>query len=229
MPAVRTIFVQAPPDHTIAWLTFVGALIVAIIAAGMAQWRLRVQLRHDREFADLQDLREVLERLLATTNQDVDVLDDMRGLLRLRKEHPEHAQNIDQEEDKKMDEALELGDQLNRLRAAVTIRLPAGDPVRLANRRISDLLAAAASAGHERDLSAYEKALDSLTLEVINLGAAAQEIVGSRLPKKHSRTSSKRGTARSASTGTDSGTTGRRLPDKSTLLRLRERRKDRRS
>lgn len=206
MLAVTTILVQAPPDHTATWLAFIGALTVTIIAAATAQWRLRLQLSHGRELADLQDLREVLERLLATTNQDVDVLDDARRLLRLRIEHPEHAGNIDREEDEKMDEALALGDELNRLRAAVTVRLPAGTSVRLINRRIADLLAAATLAGSERDLSSYTQALDSLTSEVIGLGTAAQEIVGSRLPKKHRRDSRKNGQASTAQIGTTSAT-----------------------
>jgi len=48
-------------DHLAAWLTFSGVIIVALIAAITAQWRLRVQLRHERELADLSRLRQVLD------------------------------------------------------------------------------------------------------------------------------------------------------------------------
>jgi hypothetical protein len=69
-----------PPDHTAAWLAFVGALLVAIIAAGTAQWRQAValkaererlddQLRHDRELKDLEELRVVLDAAGAKMGQ----------------------------------------------------------------------------------------------------------------------------------------------------------------
>jgi hypothetical protein len=48
-------------DDTAAWLAFVGALIVASLAAGTAQVRLRRQLRHDRELRDLEELRSLLD------------------------------------------------------------------------------------------------------------------------------------------------------------------------
>jgi hypothetical protein len=48
-------------NHTAAWLAFVGAIIVATIAAGTAQWRLRTQLNHDRHLRDLDELRTFLD------------------------------------------------------------------------------------------------------------------------------------------------------------------------
>lgn len=42
MPSIH--IVQSPPDHLAAWLTFIGALTVALIAATTAQLRLRTQL-----------------------------------------------------------------------------------------------------------------------------------------------------------------------------------------
>jgi hypothetical protein len=59
-------------DQTPAVLTFVGALILATVAAGTAQWRQRVQLRYDREIRDLEELRALLDecaRMAGTTNQ----------------------------------------------------------------------------------------------------------------------------------------------------------------
>jgi hypothetical protein len=59
-------------DQTPAVLTFIGALILAIVAAGTAQWRQRVQLRYDREIRDLEELRTLLDecaRMAGTTNQ----------------------------------------------------------------------------------------------------------------------------------------------------------------
>jgi hypothetical protein len=48
-------------DNTAAWLAFLGAMIVAAIAAGTAQWRLRAQLKHDRRMRDLDELRRFLD------------------------------------------------------------------------------------------------------------------------------------------------------------------------
>ena len=59
-------------DQTPAVLTFIGALTLALIAAGTAQWRQRVQLRYDREIRDLEELRSLLDecaRMAGTTNQ----------------------------------------------------------------------------------------------------------------------------------------------------------------
>ncbi len=59
-------------DQTPAWLTFIGALTIALVAAGTAQWRQRVQLRYDREIRDLEELRALLDecaRMAGTTNQ----------------------------------------------------------------------------------------------------------------------------------------------------------------
>jgi hypothetical protein len=53
--------VEEAVDHTAEWLTFVGALIVAFVAAATAQWRQRGQLRHDRELRDLEELRALLD------------------------------------------------------------------------------------------------------------------------------------------------------------------------
>jgi len=64
--------VATSSDHTAAWLAFVGALLVAIIAAATAQWRLRHQLTHDRELKDLEELRALLDdcaRMAGETSQ----------------------------------------------------------------------------------------------------------------------------------------------------------------
>jgi hypothetical protein len=62
----------ATGDQTPAFLTFIGALILAVVAAGTAQWRQRVQLRYDREIRDLEELRSLLDEcahMAGTTNQ----------------------------------------------------------------------------------------------------------------------------------------------------------------
>jgi hypothetical protein len=59
-------------NQTPAVLTFIGALVLATVAAGTAQWRQRVQLRYDREIRDLEELRSLLDecaRMAGTTNQ----------------------------------------------------------------------------------------------------------------------------------------------------------------
>lgn len=48
-------------DSTAAWLAFSGAMAVALIAAGTAQWRLHKQLSHDRELRDLDEVRRLLD------------------------------------------------------------------------------------------------------------------------------------------------------------------------
>jgi hypothetical protein len=66
------IFAATGSDQTPALLTFIGALTIALVAAGTAQWRQRVQLRHDRELRDLEELRALLDecaRMAGTTNQ----------------------------------------------------------------------------------------------------------------------------------------------------------------
>lgn len=52
---------QQAIDHTPAWLAFTGALAVAILAAATAQWRQRVEIRHDRHMHDLGELRTLLD------------------------------------------------------------------------------------------------------------------------------------------------------------------------
>jgi hypothetical protein len=73
-------------DQTPAVLTFVGALVIALVAAGTAQWRQRVQLRYDREIRDLEELRSLLDecaRMAGTTNQLlIFLLNRSRSILR---------------------------------------------------------------------------------------------------------------------------------------------------
>ncbi|MGH2941383.1 MAG: hypothetical protein ACRDLN_01215 [Solirubrobacteraceae bacterium] len=63
-------------DHLPVWLTFIGAIIVAVIAAGTAQWRLHEQLRHDRGMADLAELRV----LLSEASVDLREAEGLRGV-----------------------------------------------------------------------------------------------------------------------------------------------------
>ena len=94
--AGQTVILREPADHTAAWLAFVGAVLVALIAAGTAQWRLRRQLsdeakrlkdqldeesgrltrqlEHDRQMSDTADLRHVLQRTF-------DVYEERRKLI----------------------------------------------------------------------------------------------------------------------------------------------------
>jgi hypothetical protein len=68
--AVQDVAQQAV-DHTPAWLTFIGALLVAVLAAGTAQWRQHVQLRHDRELKQI-ELDHENERLRTQLAHDGD-------------------------------------------------------------------------------------------------------------------------------------------------------------
>jgi hypothetical protein len=72
MPVGPAQIVLAATDQTPALLTFIGALTLALIAAGTAQWRQHVQLAYDREIRDLEELRALLDecaRMAGTTNQ----------------------------------------------------------------------------------------------------------------------------------------------------------------
>jgi len=71
--------VVTQPDHLAAWLTLAGAIVVALIAAGTAQWRqrsalkaeserLKLQLAHDRALTDLSELRSVLDAGVAAAH-----------------------------------------------------------------------------------------------------------------------------------------------------------------
>jgi hypothetical protein len=63
----RSILLNQPTDHTTAWIALAGAIVVALVAAGTAQWRLRTQLAHERTQTDLADLRDILGNGLAAT------------------------------------------------------------------------------------------------------------------------------------------------------------------
>jgi hypothetical protein len=74
----------AVADHTAEWLAFSGALAVAVIAAATAQWRLRVQLAHDRDLAERENLRQVFDEILAI---QVDIkADEEEALRRVRQD-----------------------------------------------------------------------------------------------------------------------------------------------
>lgn len=133
MVTIATIAVQItsePADHTDAVLAVFAAIVVALIAAGTAQWRLHAQLANDRKLADLTDLREVLERALATTDAWDRELEDQWG--------PRSTSQINFLHDqKRTDEARQDTERLlNRL----TIRVGTEDPLVAAYDRVRSAL-----------------------------------------------------------------------------------------
>ena len=66
-------------DHTAAWLAFAGAIIVALVAAGTAQWRQRVQLRHEREMRDLEELRRLLDECAVVVAEAASAFIEIHG------------------------------------------------------------------------------------------------------------------------------------------------------
>jgi hypothetical protein len=86
-------------DHLPAWLAFIGALAVALIAAGTSQWRQRAdlraqdrrldrRLRHDRELQDLAEVRALLDSIVAHVTAVVDALAEVRLLVHVMVETP---------------------------------------------------------------------------------------------------------------------------------------------
>lgn len=66
-------------DHTvfIAWLAFSAAVLAALIAAFLADWRQRRQLKHDRQLKDLAELRSVLDEATTAMEGAVTQLQDV--------------------------------------------------------------------------------------------------------------------------------------------------------
>jgi hypothetical protein len=92
-------YVRTAADHLPAWLAFVGAIVVAVVAAATAQWRLHVsnkadkarldaqlaaegvrhaeRLAHERTLKDLEELRGVLDAAAAQLPVLVDTIGDV--------------------------------------------------------------------------------------------------------------------------------------------------------
>lgn len=185
--AVQTVFVKEAPDHTAAWLAFIGAMAVALLAAATAQWRLRVQLRHEREMADLHDLREVLERYLSRVDRFCEVLSDA-----FRASREKRYRKF---EGPALDEAKALLDEINLARAGISVRVAREAPIQKAAKQISDLMGVCLAASEARDEAAFRKGMDDLDEAVRHAFTTAQDSVGSRLPKAGKRLKSKQGTA----------------------------------
>jgi len=124
--ALTSVLSQPKPDHTDAWIAGVVAVLVALLAAGTAQWRLHVQLNHGRQMADLSDLRGLLEELLSLYNEREALVDSDFQFIG--------------EPDAEADERLRgrISAWANRL----IVRLGADDPLVLAHGRVAAALQA---------------------------------------------------------------------------------------
>jgi hypothetical protein len=190
--AARTVFVKEAADNTAAWLAFVGAIVVALIAAGTAQWRLRAQLDHDRRLSDLGDLRTVVERYVQIANQ---MDDEMR---QLRSNQERYAQLELEAAEAPGDEVIEgrmtenrsdraaILDRLDRQTqlhgeaiVAAVVRLPATHPFVVA---VHGVLArgrsftGAVRSGHDGEMEA-----DQIQGALARLAIEAQKLVGSKI------------------------------------------------
>ncbi|MEA2217876.1 MAG: hypothetical protein QOJ35_502 [Solirubrobacteraceae bacterium] len=136
-----------PVDHLPVWLTFIGAITVAVIAAGTAQWRLREQLRHDREMADLAQLRV----LLSEASADLREAEGLRAVA--ASALLTHGQQV-RERDPEAVKAVQAGGRKVTLQSE-RIGLLVGDdhPVAVAHREVVDFITSALTTLLQADLT----------------------------------------------------------------------------
>ncbi len=196
--AVRTVFVRQAADNTAAELAFVGAIVVAMIAAVTAQRRLQAQLDHDRRLADLADLRAVVEKFVLLIHGWQDDLNEMRRLRQavtaIHQELRDNLDNLDEhdlptpEQDQLTAELDELArkvittdDHHRAALVAAVIRLPIHHPFVEAVRATVDPMRLCLSAVNSASASEWEAAIEALNVATATVDVEAQRVVGSKL------------------------------------------------
>jgi hypothetical protein len=171
--ATPTIHLAPSTDHTTAWIAVGGAILVALIAAGTAQWRLHAQLAHDRGMADIADMRKLLEEALLLTDKTHRTLALMESQRRLRAVW------------RPMETEISEIDQANRESAtllnALNIRLGDSDPLYGNWRTMHDALMNQWRAIERNDGQAYIGAEQTYDLAHVQLVKEARKRVGSKI------------------------------------------------
>lgn len=100
--------------EAVAGITVAGALVVAVITAVTTNRRQREALKHDRELADLADLRKLLDEAAVVMNDAGDALDEL--LVRFM----EHGAALPQDIREKV---AQFGRDLDTLNARIRVRV----------------------------------------------------------------------------------------------------------
>ena len=105
LAATSTVALPQATDHTTVIATLVGAVVVALIAAGTAQWRLHVQLKaeskrlkeqldHERAMNDLTEVRRLLDQTAAHTEEGSDLWIKLAAEVTRSPPRPEEITNL---------------------------------------------------------------------------------------------------------------------------------------
>jgi hypothetical protein len=169
-------------DNTAAWLTFVGAILVAALAAFTAQIRLRAQLKHDRELRDVEHLRSVLDEAAGLLETAIARLFEY-GAAR----HDEDQTEEDIEEAR--ERAVEARWAMERHERRLDIRLPRDEPAAVAYSAAIDAIEGAINAlgrtptPTATDLENFADMRKLGAQQHARFTAAARNLVGVRLPR----------------------------------------------
>lgn len=137
----------APVDHLPVWLTFIGAITVAIIAAGTAQWRLREQLRHNREMADRAELRV----LLSEASADLREAEGLRGIA--ASAIMIHGQWVRERDPDALKAVQEGGRKVTLQSERIGLLLGDDHPVSVAHREVVDFITSALTTLLQADIA----------------------------------------------------------------------------
>ena len=113
-------------ENVPAWLTLIGALSVAFIAAMTAGRRQAAQLDHDRHLHDLGELRGVLDEAAATAYSVHVELRWALSTAHVWAERPSDA-HVTKEARKRANDLLEGRGRLDAMAARIALRLGHGD------------------------------------------------------------------------------------------------------
>jgi len=140
-------------------ITVGGALVVAVITAATTNRRQRESLNHDRELADLADLRQLLDEAAVAMQTSHDKFDN------LQKRFEEHGKDLS---DVQRDDLAKSGRVMLALSARLRVRLGGGGPVTLPLEETTEAMLAT-----WHDVTSEE--LDEATDDVIAEKLAAME------------------------------------------------------
>jgi hypothetical protein len=112
----------------VAWISVGGAIVVAGITAVTTNRRQRESLAHDRELAELDDLRRLLDQASLALHMAGNLREDMESSLRAGLLIP----------DEEISAAVQRGDALFELNARINVRLGTEHPIAIGFEEASD-------------------------------------------------------------------------------------------